>query len=161
MLIILKLSYFGKTIRGKRKFYNFGLLHQVIDSWFMNHKPLIPTLPYTILPLFFIVSWIPEGKRNLLSPLKEEGVRATDLHHGKHSLHPACCPEVYTFFFNFYSAASWPTFWGIIEGTTSPPVLIACVLLILTLRSLGASWWSWVPNLCRAPARIEPGTFWF
>ena len=31
----------------------FGLLDQEIDSWFMNQKLLIPTLPYTILLLFF------------------------------------------------------------------------------------------------------------
>ena len=33
----------------------FGLLDQEIDSWFMNHKPLIPALPYTVLSLFFVL----------------------------------------------------------------------------------------------------------
>ena len=38
----------------------FGLLDQEIGLLFTNHKSLIPTLPYTILPLFFIYYWIPE-----------------------------------------------------------------------------------------------------
>ena len=33
----------------------FGLLDQEIDSWFMNHKPLISALPYTVLSLFFVL----------------------------------------------------------------------------------------------------------
>ena len=33
----------------------FGLLDQEIDSWLTNHKPLIPTLPYTILSFFFML----------------------------------------------------------------------------------------------------------
>ena len=38
----------------------FGLLDQEIGLLLTNHKFLIPTLPYTILPLFFITYWIPE-----------------------------------------------------------------------------------------------------
>ena len=33
----------------------FDLLDQEIDSWFTNHKPLFPTLPYTILSLLFML----------------------------------------------------------------------------------------------------------
>ena len=48
----------------------FCLLDQEIDSSFTNHKPLIPSLPYTILPLFFIIHWIAEGKQKFTFPLK-------------------------------------------------------------------------------------------
>ena len=33
----------------------FGLLDQEIDLLFTNHKPLKPTLPYTVLSLFLIL----------------------------------------------------------------------------------------------------------
>ena len=45
MLIILKLSYFGKNNPWKIEVLQvFGLCDQKIDLWFTNNKPLIPTL---------------------------------------------------------------------------------------------------------------------
>ena len=44
-LIILKLSYFGKNDPWKIKIlWIFDWWDQEIDSWIMNHEPLIPTV---------------------------------------------------------------------------------------------------------------------
>ena len=118
VLIIWKLSHFWKTICEKWKFYKNLVCWKLIVCWkeidwrFTNHKPLIPTLPYTILPLFFML------------PLDQ-------------------------------------LFEALLRGQPYPPVLITCVLLILTRRSSGASWWGWVPKPGRASNRIEQGTFWY
>ena len=49
VLIILKLSYFGKKVICEKfmvVLWIFDLWDQEIDSWFMNHEPLISTLLY-------------------------------------------------------------------------------------------------------------------
>ena len=133
-------------------------LDQEIDSWFTNHKPLIQTLPYTILPLFFYNLLDPKGKMQFTFPLTTRELWTTDLHHGKHSLHPADCPEGYT-------TSTWlplgQLFEALLKEQRHPPVLNTCALLILTRRSLGVSWWGWIPKPSRAPSRTERRTFWF
>ena len=112
-LIVYRVIIFYKNQSWKMETLQmFGLLDQENDSWFMNHKPLIPALPYTVILLFFVL---------FLDQLLE----------------------------------------ALSRGQPHPLVVINCVLLILTQRSLGALWWGWVPKLGRAPSRIEPGTFWY